>query len=213
MGWPDYQQITVEVIKRLQTAMGDDAEVHGAGGTTVIEVVDGTGWPVRESYAKPQLSVIGPTVATATDTPQGQRGQRAFVSKDTDELTYIDAPAPRRVNLTYNILGYFVRESSITGGPKGLLWTMTRVEDFVKRRIGSVRIWDAEWEADLDGWTGYEFGGTTPSKIPGSRDGLHSFSAALTVYRVCRAEDDRGAGLLTMEGGAELDGPYVDEDL
>ena len=209
MPWPSIEQVTREVIRRLQDAMGDDADVYAAGGATAIEVVASDGTPAAEVQDKPKLSLIGPDVRdSGILTPT--EGAQGFVSKDTTANTYVSAPAPRYRDLGFQVVGYSVRETVSADGAKGLLWLMDRFDLFRSRGIGAPRILGDDWPtADVDGWTGYHFTGTPPRRIA-TAGGLHSFSASLTIRRVRLTDGTTTEGPLVMDGGATLDGPIAE---
>ncbi len=203
MAWPSYEDVTREVIRRLQVALGTAADVYGAGGATAIEVVTPDGVPTREVHDKPKLSVVGPMVADAP-LPQPPVGERGVAATDEIALTYTDVPAPLRKTLTYTLAGYGTRDTTSASGAKGIQWLMGQVDLFTACRSGAPYLLGADWPADAPDWPGYTFRGT-PARRMESAGGLHAFSATLIVDGACLTDGSEREGYLVADGGAEID--------
>lgn len=199
-GWPSYEDIGRELKKRLQDAVGVYADVY-LSDRQAIEVTAPDGAPVQEVLDKPKLAIFGPVESPRAAAPQFGPTDRPMVSKDTDKLTFVDAPSPEVNDLTYQITGYAVRDTStVDGTVKGFKWLMQRTTLFMAGRIGGNRLLGAGWHGDMPSFKGYRFiEVTSPTRLPGQATSLSAFSCRLVVQRVMATDGSRGGGQLVGE--------------
>ena len=145
------------------------------------------------------MSLIGPTLRRSTRF--GADPGRVLVDRDTNALTFADAPAPLLRDLDYQIAGTAPRETSSTSGAKGLLWLKQMVVLFgATGGVGGPYLLGA-------GWTGDEPAGRfqgyllelTAEPGPGGGDAadLVGFTATITVRDVRVTDGSNGSGPLT----------------
>lgn len=200
MACPTVEDVTRELIRRLQVHFAAVANVYGSSGVTSIEVTDATGAPLIEPQDKPQVSVMGPTMRAGTRFGT-TAAERVVVSTDPNTLSGIDAPAPLTRHCDYQLVCTAMRDSTSASGKVGIQWLEQQITFFGMTGGGAGPYLLG------DGWTGDEAPGrfrgylfelsSEPRPIPSAVADLRGFNATLTVKDVRITDGSNGALALT----------------